>query len=124
MIDYDDIAAKAEISRAAYVAALADIKAAYPRKPAHIQRLYADCAANDVLSGGTVAEWIATHKARVATANIADRKLRGALRAQYDRYRITCAGMVEVYGPMPNNGRYGWYVLGDRYRAALVCGVE
>ena len=55
------------------------------------------------------------------------RILRAALRRRYGfgRHRITVAGEVHIYGPMPNASHVtGWWLLGDIPRAEDWLGIE
>jgi hypothetical protein len=51
-------------------------------------------------------------------------KLRFALREKYGArcYRITRNAEVHIYGQMPNNSNFGWWLMGDILTAELWLG--
>ena len=52
--------------------------------------------------------------------------LRAALRAQYgvNHYRITQNDEVYIYGLMPNDRLFGWWLMGDILTAELWLGLH
>lgn len=52
--------------------------------------------------------------------------LRAALRAQYgvNHYRITQNDEVYIYGLMPNDRLFGWWLMGDILTAELWMGLH
>jgi hypothetical protein len=104
--------------------ALQAIQAAFPRSKEHTQRFWAGCAKDDAAKGGSVEAFIADLKERIAKSKAEDRALRAALRVKFDRYRITGADEVHIYGVMPNSNKTGWWLYGDRDQAAERLGLN
>jgi hypothetical protein len=105
-------------------AALQAIQAAFPRSKEHTQRFWAGCAKDAATKGGSVEAFIADLKASIAKSKSEDLALRAALRAEFDRYRITATDSVEIYGVMPNTNQVGWWYYGDRVQAAENLGLR
>ncbi len=102
----------------AFTSALEAIRNEFPRKPEHLQRFWAGRARDAAEQGSSFETFIAGLKSAQAKSAAADRALRAALRARFDRYRITITDQVEVYGVMPHSRQVGWYSYGDRKEAA------
>lgn len=105
-------------------AALEAIKAAFPRAAEHQQRFWAGCARDAAEQGSSADAFISDLKARQAKSKSQDLALRAALREQFDRFRITTTGRVEIYGVMPNTNQVGWWLYGDREQAAERLGLK
>lgn len=92
--------------------ALQSVQIAFPRKPEHVQRLYASLAVD---SGYNIEAFILELKATLKTLASERKELREKMREKFGagKYRIEASGYVSVYGLMPNSSVVGWWLFAD-----------
>lgn len=92
-----------------FKSALDAIQAAFPRKPEHVQRLYAGSLRD---SGKDAQTWISETKEKIAKARAFDKKARDLLRKKFGsgNYRIHSNGSVSAYGRAPNSIVECWWL--------------